>query len=189
MDEPSRSSVPVGGGNGEVLTCRPWRRAKLAEEDDVADGQKPGPFKTLHHLCIIVRDLDKAVKFYESIGIGPWIDYPPLDEFTELKMPDERGFKAIKFKYVQLGPVQLQLGQSDEGDTPQKRFLEEHGEGVFHIGFVLDDVDAGEAQATALGLDAFMRGRRSNGSGFTYFNVADRAGGINLSIRKSPPAK
>lgn len=155
----------------------------------MAGAQKDGPFKTLHHLCIIVKDIDKAVKYYESIGIGPWVDYPPLGEFKELKMPDEDGFRAITFKYVQLGPVQIQLGQPNEGDTPQKRFLEEHGEGVFHVGFVLDDVDAGEAQAKALGLEPYMRGRRKDGTGFTYFDTAKKAGGVNLSIRKSPLAK
>jgi catechol 2,3-dioxygenase-like lactoylglutathione lyase family enzyme len=155
----------------------------------MAGAVKDGPFKTLHHICIIVRDIEKAVKYYESIGIGPWVDYPPLGEFKELKMPDADGFRAITFKYVQLGPVQIQLGQPGKGDTPQGRFLKEHGEGVFHVGFVMDDVDAGEAKAKAVGLEPFMRGRRDDGSGFTYFDTARHAGGVNLSIRKSPPAK
>lgn len=38
----------------------------------MAGAQKDGPFKTLHHLCIIVKDIDKAVKYYESTGILRW---------------------------------------------------------------------------------------------------------------------
>jgi len=37
-----------------------------------------GPFTKLHHLCVVVADIDRAQRFYESVGIGPWIDYPPL---------------------------------------------------------------------------------------------------------------
>ena len=145
------------------------------------------PFHTLHHLCIVVKNMARAEKFYNSIGIGPWLDYPPLDQFTALEMPDVPGFKKLKFKYCQLGPVQFQLGCPPPGGTPQRKFLETRGEGVFHIGFVVDDVDSGESQAVRMGLDPYMRGRRDNGSGFSYFDVADKAG-VTLSIRKSPPA-
>ena len=153
----------------------------------MTDRQQSTPFHTLHHLCIVVHDIEKAMAFYERAGIGPWVDYPPLDQFTELKLPDERAFKALKIKVAHIGPIQLQLMEPREGDSPQKHFLKARGEGVFHVGFVVDDVDAAEAEGTARGLEVFMRGRRPNGSGFTYFDVADQAGGVALSIRKSPP--
>ncbi len=35
------------------------------------------PFRELHHVCVVVRDIDQSVAYYESIGIGPWQDYPP----------------------------------------------------------------------------------------------------------------
>jgi methylmalonyl-CoA/ethylmalonyl-CoA epimerase len=145
-----------------------------------------GPFHTLHHLCIVVRDIDRAVAFYESIGIGPWIDYPPLDGYTELEMPDVQGFRALRYRYAVVGAMQLQLCQPGEADTPQKRFLDAHGEGVFHIGFEVADADAAEAEAKTLGLGVLMRGRRPDSSGFTYFDTADRTGGIVLLLRKSP---
>ena len=142
------------------------------------------PFETPHHVCLIVYDVDRTVAFYESVGIGPWLDYPPLDEYTRLEVPDESAFRAMRFRACQIGPLQLQVGQPGHGDSPYRRFLDEHGEGVFHIGFVVDEVDQGEATATALGLGLLMRGRREDGSGFTYFDVADRSGGIQLSLRQ-----
>ena len=150
------------------------------------DDSKTNPFATLHHLCIVVHDIEKAVAFYRSIGIGPWVPYPPLDQFTELEMPDREGFLAIDFRYARIGPIQLQLGQPRHDDTPQRRFLDSHGEGVFHMGFVVDDVDAAEVEALRRGLTILMRGRRDDGSGFTYFDSAE-AGGVTLSIRRSPP--
>ena len=35
-------------------------------------------FDKAHHVCIVVHDIEKTVAYYESVGIGPWIGYPPL---------------------------------------------------------------------------------------------------------------
>ncbi len=145
------------------------------------------PFARVHHICIAVRDIDAAVAYYESVGIGPWHDYPPLEEFTQLEVPDPDGFRRLDYRYAWIGDFQLQLVQPGPEPTPQRRFLDEHGEGVFHVGFEVADADAGDAQAAALGVAPLMRGRRDNGSGFTYFDTAERAG-VVLEIRQSPPA-
>jgi catechol 2,3-dioxygenase-like lactoylglutathione lyase family enzyme len=146
-----------------------------------------GPFTQLHHICLVVRDIDRAQAFYEAAGIGPWHDYPPLREYTELEVPDPEGFRGLIYRYAWIGDQQLQLCQPGPGSTPQRRFLEERGEGVFHVGFEVADADAADADAASRGLRALMKGRRANGSGFTYYDTAERAGVI-LEIRQSPPA-
>jgi hypothetical protein len=35
----------------------------------------PSPFRQLHHICLVVHDIDAAVAYYEDLGIGPWQDY------------------------------------------------------------------------------------------------------------------
>lgn len=74
-------------------------------------------FRTLHHLCI-VHDVEMTAAYSASVGIGPWQDYPPRSA------------------------VQLQLCQPGEEDGPQRRFLDTHGGGVFHLGFDVPDWDA-----------------------------------------------
>ena len=138
------------------------------------------PFRELHHICIVVRDIEASVAFYESIGIGPWQDYPPLTEYTRLTVPNPDAFYALKYKLVNLGNVQLQLCQPPELDCPQRRFLDSHGEGVFHIGFEAD-VDEAATAAAGIGLHALARGQRDNGSGFIYFDTADDAGVVLLA--------
>jgi catechol 2,3-dioxygenase-like lactoylglutathione lyase family enzyme len=145
-----------------------------------------GPFTKLHHICLVVHDIDRAQRYYESVGIEPWHDYPPLGDYTELDVPDPDGFRGLVYRYAWIGDHQLQLCQPGPGSTPQRRFLEERGEGVFHVGFEVPDADAADADAAARGVDVLMRGRRTNGSGFTYYDTADRAGVI-LEIRQSPP--
>ncbi len=92
-------------------------------------------FSKPHHICIVVKDIEKTKRYYESIGIGPWIEYPPLVEYTKLNVMDEKAFFDAHFVYTKIGDLQLQLVQPGEGRTIYKDFLEKKGEGVFHIGF------------------------------------------------------
>ncbi len=142
------------------------------------------PFRQLHHICLVVRDIDKTQAYYESIGIGSWRHYPPLSEYTDLDVPNPEAFRQMQYRVVDLDNVQLQLCQPPTLDCPQRRFLDSHGEGVFHLGFE-HDVDEAIDQAARLGLDVLMRGRRPDGSGFAYFDTAATAG-VVLETRKSP---
>src|SRR5262245_45268627 len=131
-------------------------------------------FQQPHHICIVVPDIEAATRYYESLGIGPWLDYPSLAEFTELAMPNEAGFRQLIFKYADLPGLQLQLCEPGPADTPQRRFLETKGPGVFHVGFSVDHLDQTEQAGKAAGLQPLMRGRRPDGSGFTYFDTAEQ---------------
>jgi catechol 2,3-dioxygenase-like lactoylglutathione lyase family enzyme len=141
-------------------------------------------FKTMHHVCIVVRDIVAAEAFYAAAGIGPWHDYPPLDQYTELDVPSREGFLGMKYRYADIDNLQIQLCQPPEVDCPQRRFLDEKGEGVFHLGFTVPDLAEAEAQAGSAAIAPLMRGRRDNLSGFTYFDTADRAG-VVLEVRKA----
>ena len=147
---------------------------------------KSAVFNKLHHISIVVRDAEKAQKYYESIGIGPWVDYPPMKEYVKINVPDENGFYNLKIKCVQIGPVQLQLVEPGEGDSLYKDHLQEKGEGVFHIGFEVNDISATDTEIDAMGLNVLSSGRRENGSGFSYLDTASEAG-VVLLVRQSPP--
>jgi catechol 2,3-dioxygenase-like lactoylglutathione lyase family enzyme len=146
------------------------------------------PFSMLHHLSLVVRDIDAAVGFFESVGIGPFTEYPPMAEYTRLHVPDEAGFFDTRIRFAQNRPVQLQLVQPGQGGSIYRDFLEKNGEGVFHLGFVVPNIDAAEAAAKGMGLAVISSGRRENGSGFAYFDTADQCG-VTLLARQSPPAK
>lgn len=143
------------------------------------------PFRQLHHICIVVHDLDKSTAYYESLGIGPWQDYPPLTEFTNLDVANLEAFHSLRYKFVNLDNVQLQLCQPPQLDCPQRRFLDTHGEGVFHLGFE-SDIDTAVRQGEALGLQVSMRGQRANGSGFVYFDSQDQAAVVLMARRTAP---
>lgn len=145
-------------------------------------------FSRLHHISIVVRDIDAAVGFYESIGVGPFVDYPPMREYVKIEVPDEDGFYDLKIKCAQIGAIQLQLVEPGQGDSLYKDYLENRGEGVYHLGFAVDNIERSEAEVQAMGLDVISKGRRANGSGFSYLDTAEK-GGVTLLIRQSPPGQ
>ncbi|MBP9952313.1 MAG: VOC family protein [Cypionkella sp.] len=146
-------------------------------------------FKKLHHICIVVHDIDRSQAYYESIGIGPWESYPPLVEYKELEVPSVAGFTAMQYRICNLSNVQMQLCQPSANPSPQRVFLDSKGEGVFHIGFEVPDADKAEAEARADGLAVKMRGRRDNRSGFTYYDTAAGAGVVLLTRATDQPGK
>jgi methylmalonyl-CoA/ethylmalonyl-CoA epimerase len=144
-------------------------------------------FDKLHHICIVVADIDKTQAWYESIGVGPWQEYPPLKEYTDLQVPNREAFFNLKYRVCSLPNVQLQLCQPDDRPSPQREFLDTKGEGVFHIGFEVEDANVAEADAKAAGLPILMHGRRDSGTGFDYYDTA-RSGGVVLLTRATPKA-
>jgi catechol 2,3-dioxygenase-like lactoylglutathione lyase family enzyme len=138
-------------------------------------------FDRLHHICIVVHDIDKTQAYYESIGIGPWEAYPPLTEYEALEVPNRTAFMAMQYRVCNLPTVQLQLCQPSGDPSPQRIHLDTKGEGVFQIGFEVPDADAAEAEAKGKGLSPWMRGRRKNRTGFTYYDTVGKAGVVLLT--------
>jgi methylmalonyl-CoA/ethylmalonyl-CoA epimerase len=144
----------------------------------------PSPFTHLHHICIVVADIDAAQRFYESVGIGPWQPFPPLSVFSDISIP-AADFQTLTYRYADLDGVQIQLCAAGDGETPQRHFLERNGPGVFHLGFAVPDVDEAERTGRSYGLDVLLRGRRSDGGGFSYFETPEA--GVTLQVRSAPP--
>ncbi|MGA2549544.1 MAG: VOC family protein [Burkholderiaceae bacterium] len=143
-------------------------------------------FSELHHVCIVVRDLEASTAYYESLGIGPWHEYPSLAAYElEAVRGDRKAYLALRYRYAKLGNVQLQLCAPPPGDTAQRRFLEEKGEGVYHLGFSVPDCDAAEKQARGVGLGVRAKGRLPDRTGFTYFETENAGAGVTLEIRSS----
>ena len=143
-------------------------------------------FRSLHHIGIVVNNVERSAAFYESVGIGPWQDFPSLEPYThELFGVEKSELLASRYKYATVGDVQLHLCEPPEGDSPQRRFLSRHGEGVFNLSFSVSDVDDAENRLTGAGLVTLLRGRQVSGLGFTYFDTHPAGAGTMLQVRSS----
>ena len=97
-----------------------------------------------HHIEIVVRDIDKTVKRYQSLGIVEFSPEFTLDNnsFINLKMwgkPVDFNFK-LRGREAQMGPVHLEFLQPVEGKTPNREFLDSSGESLMSIFYAVDDV-------------------------------------------------
>lgn len=93
----------------------------------------------LSHVGIVVKDVDKTIKFLSSIwDIGPTqtIVYSPSKEELIVGEP----FTA-KIGYINLGTVTLELVQPLKGESLWSDFLKAKGEGIQHIAFVVSNYD------------------------------------------------
>ena len=145
-----------------------------------------GPFRRLHHICLVVHDSTLTEAYYESLGIGPWQRLPATHRVHRPATFRTRTRSArCGTARTDLDNVQIQLCQPPELDCPQRRFLDTHGEGVFHLGFeaVLNDA---VPHAKAAGLEVLMSGRRDNGTGFVYFDTLPAAGVVWMNRQTQP---
>ncbi len=147
------------------------------------------PFSKLHHIGVIVRDMDKAIEYFESLGMGPFEVVSRRVKIIERKV---RG-KLIPLNSLvtkeysgQMGSIQLQLLQPIAGDYYWKEFLETRGEGIQHLGFAVDDIDRETTKMEEKGFEVLYRSRYEGGGGATYFDTG-KIGGILVELVQWPP--
>ncbi len=139
------------------------------------------PFSELHHVGIIVKDLDKAVEYYESLGFGP---FKPLVLNVKERFLWGKPMEApnLKAKMGNAGPIVVELIEPDMNiDSMWTRFLKTRGEGVSHIGYVAHDIDKEEAELVRRGFEVMFKARWVNGGGATYF-ATEKYGGTIFEI-------
>jgi methylmalonyl-CoA/ethylmalonyl-CoA epimerase len=86
--------------------------------------------KKIYHLGYAVEDIEAASRFYrETFGAEP----------TEPEVVGEQGVIATMFR---VGESMVELVQPTRPDSPVGRFLERRGEGVHHVAYQVDDLEA-----------------------------------------------
>jgi len=92
------------------------------------------------HIGIAVKNLDEAVNFYENI-LG--LKVAGTETVIEQK---------VKVAFLPIGDSEVELLESTEEDGPVAKFIAKNGEGVQHIAYRVDDVEAAIAQMKEKGI-------------------------------------
>jgi methylmalonyl-CoA/ethylmalonyl-CoA epimerase len=137
---------------------------------------------------MVVRNMDAAVEYFQALGIGPFESSqdpaPIVDRVVHGRpAPDVKN----RISTAQLGSVELELVQPVSGASVQKEFLKKHGEGINHLGFFVDDLEAETAKLVGRGFRVISSGRTTSGGAFAYFDT-DRMGGIVFELMQRLPA-
>jgi len=126
-----------------------------------------------NHIGVVVRDLDKAVEYYQSLGLVDRVSTPMTAEGKKAKLIG---------KFVRIGELNLEIWQPIRGETVQQEFLDSRGEGVNHICFTVDDIDKERAKLVEKGIPVIwgIQGR------VAYFDTR-KVGNILLELLQPPP--
>jgi methylmalonyl-CoA/ethylmalonyl-CoA epimerase len=142
-------------------------------------------FKKLHHVGVIVKDIDKAIAYLTSIGLGPfqgregkpWSLAPFKGE-----LHGKPGEWKAKISNAQIADIQLELLEPCGGESALQESLDDTGEGLHHLGYITDDVDRDTDIMVKQGLKIWTSARMAPGKGFVYF-LPTEVGGIAIELR------
>lgn len=102
--------------------------------------QKQLALPPVSQIGVVVRNVERAADFYSEVfGIGPFAVY----DFTPEKhwFMEEPSPLKIRMGKAPWGGVELELIQPLEGKSLHQQFLDQHGEGLQHLGFIIPDYD------------------------------------------------
>tara|TARA_B100000929_G_scaffold271539_2_gene242479 strand:+ start:441 stop:872 length:432 start_codon:yes stop_codon:yes gene_type:complete len=86
--------------------------------------------KRIEHIGIAVKDLEAANKTYRAV-MGA--------EHYKTEVVDTEGVSTSFFK---VGESKIELLAATHPDSPIAKFIEKRGEGIHHIAFYVDDIQA-----------------------------------------------
>ncbi|OGO20453.1 MAG: hypothetical protein A2144_00750 [Chloroflexi bacterium RBG_16_50_9] len=150
---------------------------------------KKSLFKKLDHVGSVVRDLDDAVKYYEELGLGPFLPSKLAQKgitVTDRKLYGKPASDIkMKGKIANIGHLEVEVVQPVSGDTPQKKSLESKGEGLNHLAFSVDNLDEAITGMSDMGFKVISIVRFTQGGGAAFFDT-DRLGGIQFEMIQWP---
>ena len=133
------------------------------------------PFSRLSQIGIVVKDMDKAIEFLSSLGMGPFKPRwrPPIAEVWEGEKRVEG--PSLKLMFTYWGDLEVELIQP-LGEGPHMDFLKKTGGGLHHLGFFGDGLVGDELKEEIeslvnKGLKLMMKGRRDDEGGFALFDA------------------
>jgi catechol 2,3-dioxygenase-like lactoylglutathione lyase family enzyme len=134
---------------------------------------------------LAVRDLDKAVAYYKSLGIGAFqpevrFDSSSFDDFKVNGEPTNTTVKARK-RMTQIGSLVYEFVQPLEGETIYTEALNSRGEGINDIIFTVEDLGKEVTELVGKGASVILSGKHRNDSAFAYIDT--RRGGGNIMVR------
>jgi hypothetical protein len=162
-------------------------------EERVMDQQTTAKFMLGNPLqiALVVEDAHRTAEQLEALfGIGPFRfeDWPPSDRpefncFVDGKAADFRTLLA----FADWDNLEIELIESVEGTSGYSEHVAEKGEGVHHLLFEVDDLDATIAAFAERGIGVKMgaTGRRP-GTKWVLLDTADLLG-FSIEIRNKLP--
>ena len=126
--------------------------------------------KKIDHIGIVVRSIEEALKVYrDALGL-------PLAHVQEV--PEQK----VKIAFLPVGDCEIELVEPTAADSGVARFLEKRGEGLHHICFEVEDIEAALRDLAAKGVRLIDRQPRQGAIGRVAFLHPKSAHGVLIEL-------
>ena len=144
-----------------------------------------------HHVSVIVKDMDKATEYFNKLGVGlfPPTIGPEGVPLTAQSLRGQQSHFAMDLRYAEsgFGGLRFELVEPLEGESIYQEFLDEKGEGIHHVAFMVEDLDAETQQMAEQGFTVIQTGETTRGR-FAYFDT-DQIGGVVVELIQPASSK
>lgn len=128
----------------------------------------------VHHVAVVVRDMDQALGLYrDRLGLP-----------VELVLPIESDGVTIAF--LPVGESKIELVQPTDASTGVARYLESRGEGFHHLCLEVADIDAELARLGAAGVELIDVKARRGAEGPVAFIHPRSCNGVLVELIEAP---
>lgn len=149
------------------------------------------PFANIGHLGWGVRDIDKAMKNFENLGLGPWRQYV-LGEDDGIHDFLHRAYEGglenrAKMALAKWGPITIELFEPIYFPILEK-FMEEHGEGIWHFGYTVSrkQYDETLVELEKKGIKVTGHSEYKNGVRMAFLDP-EQTSGVVFQLHDCPP--
>lgn len=125
----------------------------------------------INHIGIATADLKASLKQFRELYQSP---------DAELIRNEEHGLLAA---FIHQGETHIELLQPLHADTTIGKFIANHGEGIHHMAFTVEDTDAKAKELEALGIPIIV-GPREGLGGRIAFTHPSSTHGVLIEIVK-----
>jgi methylmalonyl-CoA epimerase len=128
----------------------------------------------VHHLAVVVRDLDAALRFYrDTLGLpaGPVVPIPA---------------DRVRIAFLPVGEVKIELVEPTDDTTGVARFLASRGEGFHHVCFEVRDVTATLTRLAVDGVELIDTAPRPGAEGPVAFLHPRSCHGVLVELIEAP---
>jgi methylmalonyl-CoA/ethylmalonyl-CoA epimerase len=139
----------------------------------------------LFHVSLLVKDMDKAIKYFQKLGLGPFPPFlggpgMPFTGKTVRGKPSDYDMD-LRLAKGDIGGIGFELIQPLKGKSIYNDFLEKKGEGLHHLAFMVDDEIA---DMEKMGFKVIQTGAMPN-TRWAYFDT-DKLGGMIIELCQAP---
>ena len=132
---------------------------------------------TVTQIAVIVEDIEKALDHYcATFGMDrpEWQLTGPAED-SQISYRGETTPGRAKLAFVRFANITLELIEPVDGPSIWREFLESHGEGVHHIAFDVDGMQAAVDDFETRSIPLVQKGEYTGGR-YAYLSAADRLG-------------